>query len=254
MQHLDAEKIIGRLVDLQTARIIAIMKYIAPLLFLIAVAGCQNKKTHRIKNTAAAALPATKTTLNYDSCKKQISRIKQKNRQQWARLSSAHKQKIVTAAVAETIIPNWIGTKWDFNGTTQTPQKGSIACGYFVTTVLQDAGFTLARTRLAQCASEQMITALVQPKYIQRFSNVSIENFISTITSNNYGLYIVGLDNHTGFIYNDGKEIYFIHSTYVGTRNVQKELAASSWVLKQSRYKVLAKLSADEKLLNKWIE
>lgn len=68
-----------------------------------------------------------------------------------------------------------------------------------------------------------------------------------------YGLYIVGLDNHTGFIYNDGKEIYFIHSTFVGTRNVQKENAATSWILEKSKYKVLAKISADEKVLDRWI-
>jgi hypothetical protein len=230
------------------------MKYLIPILVFILVTGCQNKKAALAKPVAAVTKPAAVAPINYDSCKKQISFIKQKNRNRWQQLPVSEKEKIVTAAIAETIIPGWIGTKWDFNGTTQTPQKGTIACGYFVTTVLQDAGFTIARSRLAQCASEQMILTLVQPKYVQRFSNISIENFITAISSKQYGLYIVGLDNHTGFIYNDGKEIYFIHSTFVGTRNVQKERAASSWVLKQSKYKVLAKLSADEKLLNRWIE
>jgi hypothetical protein len=229
------------------------MKYIFSFLILF-VAGCSHKKPAAAKKPVPATRQQPVTANNYDSCKRQISLIKQQNRANWQQLSINAKEKIVTAAVAETIIPNWIGTKWDFNGTTQIPQKGSIACGYFVTTVLQDAGFNLARTRLAQCASEQMITTLVQPKFIQRFSNVSIENFISAVQSKQYGLYIVGLDNHVGFIYNDGEEIYFIHSTYVGTRDVQKERAAGSWVLKQSRYKVLAKLSADERILNKWIE
>jgi hypothetical protein len=230
------------------------MKYLIPILMLILVTGCQHKKTALAKPVAAITKPAAVAPINYDSCKRQVSLIKQKNRSRWQQLPVSEKEKIVTAAIAETIIPGWIGTKWDFNGTTQTPQKGTIACGYFVTTVLQDAGFTLARSRLAQCASEQMILTLVQPKYVQRFSNISIESFITAISAKQYGLYIVGLDNHTGFIYNDGKEIYFIHSTFVGTRNVQKERAAGSWVLKQSKYKVLAKLSADEKLLNRWIE
>src|SRR5215212_694349 len=35
--------------------------------------------------------------------------------------------------VYDSIIPYWIGTKWNFNGITEVPQKGSIACGYFVT-------------------------------------------------------------------------------------------------------------------------
>jgi hypothetical protein len=230
------------------------MKYFPLFIIITSLIGCQNKTNKKAKSVSSTIIQTTiPANINYDSCKKQIQLIKQKNRKIWTKLAKAEKEKIVAAAIAETIIPSWIGTRWDFNGTTQIPQKGSIACGYFVTTVLQDAGFTLARTRLAQCASEQMITTLVRPEYVQRFSNISIEKFISTIASNYVGLYIVGLDNHTGFIYNDGRDIYFIHSTFVGTRNVQKERASDSWVLKQSRYKVLAKLSADEKILERWI-
>jgi hypothetical protein len=212
-----------------------------------------NKKEKRPKpsvnrQTAAASI------LNYDSCKKDILVIKQKNKTSWVKLAKPQKEKLFTHAVTQNIIPGWIGTPWDFNGITQTPQKGSIACGYFVTTVLRDAGLNIARVKLAQCASEQMITTLIQPKYVQRFSNLPITNFITSIKQQGYGLYIVGLDNHTGFIYNDGKEIYFIHSTFVGTRNVQQEKAAASWVLQQSKYKVLGKISADEKVLERWME
>lgn len=193
-------------------------------------------------------------TLNYDSCKKAILQIKEKNSANWQALSKATKEKIFTKAVAETIIPSWIGTEWSFNGVSEQPQQGSIACGYFVTTVLRDAGLVLARTKLAQCASEQMIVSLIQPKYVQRFSNALMENFIAAIEQQGYGLYIVGLDNHTGFIYNDGTLIYFIHSTFVGTRSVQKEPAAGSIVLRSSKYRVIGKLSADEKVLERWMQ
>lgn len=202
---------------------------------------------------AAATAVQIPPSINYDSCKRQVQLIKQQHKASWLKLPKAEKEKILVSAIAETIIPNWIGTKWDYNGTSEIPQKGNIACGYFVTTVLRDAGFKLARNKLAQCASEEMIMSMVQPKYVQRFSNASIDNFIKAIHSNSIDLYIVGLDNHTGFIYNDGKETYFIHSTYVGTRNVQKELAGSSWVLNHSRYRVLARLSEDPALLDKWI-
>lgn len=53
-------------------------------------------------------------------------------------------------AVARDIAPFWYGTPWDFNGTTEQPGTGAIACGYFVTTVLRDAGVQLERVRLAQ--------------------------------------------------------------------------------------------------------
>lgn len=197
---------------------------------------------------------AARTNIDYDSCKKAVQLIKKRYQQKWRYLPVSEKEKLFTQTVTETIIPGWIGTEWSFNGVSQEPQKGSIACGYFVTTVLQDAGVTLSRVRLAQCASEQMITTLVQPALIHRFSNQPMTAFLGSVEQQGYGLYIVGLDNHTGFIYNDGKETWFIHSTFVGTRNVQKEKAADSWVLSSSKYKVLGKISADEKILSKWID
>jgi hypothetical protein len=233
---------------LQINQLKILIYFIAVILLIACIKNEKKLKPSANRQNAAV------TALNYDSCKKYILLIKQKNKISWAKLAKLQKEKLFTNAVTQSIIPAWIGTAWDFNGITQTPQKGSIACGYFVTTVLRDAGLNLARVKLAQCASEQMITALVQAKYVERFSNLPITNFITAIKQKGYGLYIVGLDNHTGFIYNDGKEIYFIHSTFVGTRNVQQEKAAASWVLQQSKYKVLGKISADEKVLERWME
>ena len=51
----------------------------------------------------------------------------------------------LTRAVCSQIAPEWMGTPWDFYGTTQQPGRGKIACGYFVTTVLRDAGVRLRR-------------------------------------------------------------------------------------------------------------
>lgn len=228
------------------------MKLVPALLFLISLTNCSQKENRNIRSVLVSK-PLAIAAINYDSCKKAILISKQKHKAGWQHISKPEKEKIFTSAVAETIIPGWIGTPWDFNGTTENPQKGTIACGYFVTTVLRDAGLSLARVKLAQCASEQMIVWLVQSKYINRFSNVKMEVFIHSIKEQGYGLYIVGLDNHTGFIYNDGKEIYFIHSTFIGTRNVQKENAALSWILEKSKYKVLAKISSDEKVLEIWM-
>ena len=160
---------------------------------------------------------------------------------------------IFTSAVTKTIAPSWTGTKWDFNGVTQIPQQGTIACGYFVTTVLRDAGVEINRVKMAQCASEQLIRSLVQPKYIQRYSNLPLSTFINSISQQGYGLYIVGLDNHTGFIFNSGTDIRFIHSSYIGTRAVQNDDASTNTILNSSKYKVLGKLSSDENVLAHWI-
>jgi hypothetical protein len=223
-------------------------------IFLIFLLGCQNKPQNVTVISPTNKPINVGTKPDYANCKKQILINKQTNLKTWQNLTISQKEKIFVTAITKNIIPSWIGTAWDFNGVTQTPQQGSIACGYFVTTVLQDGGVNLARIKLAQCASEQMITTLVTTKYISRFSNLPITSFVANVKNQGYGLYIVGLDNHTGFIYNDGTTVYFIHSTFVGTRNVQQEKAESSIVLASSKYKVLGKISADENFLNRWIK
>ncbi|MBL0146611.1 MAG: hypothetical protein IPP48_13600 [Chitinophagaceae bacterium] len=224
------------------------------ILLLLSATSCKQATKKPTKSTVQTVAPLANQPINYDSCKKAVMLTKQKHAGSWKNLAAEKKEKIFTETVTKTIIPNWIGTAWSFYGTSQKPQQGSIACGYFVTTILQDGGVALARIKLAQCASEQMITTLVQPKLVKRFSNLPISNFIASVKQTGYGLYIVGLDNHTGFIYNDGTKIHFIHSTYVGTRNVQWEDAEKSWVLASSKYKVLGKISEDEKILERWIK
>jgi hypothetical protein len=201
----------------------------------------------------AVSVNAKSKDINYDSCKKAIAIIKRQNKTNWEKLSKAEKEKCFAHAVTKTIAPAWLGTKWDFNGITQEPQKGKIACGYFVTTVLRDAGLPIERVKLAQCASEKLVTTLVQDKYIKRFSAVAMEDFMAYLKLNGFGLYLVGLDNHTGFIFNDGLDIWFIHSSILGTRDVQKEKAATSSILKNSKYRIVGKISADEMVLGKWV-
>ena len=222
-------------------------------LILFTIFSCNNPYNKPSKNKQLAIGATSASAINYDSCKRQIHLIKQQNRAVWKNMPVAKKEKIFTHAVIQTIIPAWIGTAWDFNGTTQQPQKGSIACGYFVTTVLQDAGLPIDRVRLAQCASGQMIKELALPGQIKYFSNKPVEIFVQAVQQQGYGLYIVGLDNHTGFIYNDGTEVYFIHSTFVGTRNVQQEPALKSLVLKESKFKMLGKISNGQALMDKWM-
>jgi hypothetical protein len=135
----------------------------------------------------------------------------------------------------------WMGTPWTFTGTSQTPRQGSIACGYFVTTTLQQVGVTLDRVRLAQAASEKMILATTDPASVRRYSDASLESFLEGLRSQGEGYYIVGLDNHTGFlkVAPDG-EVTFIHSG--PGRGVVVEVPAEATELATSRYRVTGKL------------
>lgn len=161
-------------------------------------------------------------------------------------------RKIFVAAVDEEIFPNWYGTDWDFYGTTETPGTGKIACGYFVSTVLRDAGLKVNRVILAQQASENIIKSLTTEPFIKRFRNVSLEKFTQEIEKLGAGLYVVGLDFHVGFLYHDGKTVHFIHSSYVAPSETIKELAATSPVLEATKYRVVGKISDDDALILRW--
>ena len=155
--------------------------------------------------------------------------------------------------ICEDLIPHWYGTPWSFNGTSRLPGSGSIACGYFVTTVLRDAGYRLARVSLAQQASELIIRSLVSRENIRRFSDASMDRFIAALDAWGPGLYVVGLDIHVGFIVHDGQDAVFVHSSYVRPFQVVREPLRDAPILVASRYRVLGKLSADKGLAGKWL-
>jgi hypothetical protein len=151
------------------------------------------------------------------------------------------------------LMPFWYGTRYSFYGQTHTPGEGTIACGYFVTTVLQDLGIPIERDKLAQLPSEEMIKALVAKKSIQRFSKYDIDDFLQRITLSGKGLYIVGLDTHTGFLLYENSEIRFIHASGSFPFAVVNEKAKDAKALQKSIYRVVGKVSDDEEFLGKWV-
>jgi hypothetical protein len=170
-----------------------------------------------------------------------------------AKLSKHKQQQFFINSLTKHIFPFWYGTRWSFYGNTTTPGDGSLACGYFVTTTLSHAGVKLNRVKLAQCASEEMIRSLVQKQNITHFNGLTLQNFISGITQKGKGIYIVGLDNHTGFIYIDStNEVRFIHSSGRFPFGVINEKAAESVVLEKSIYKVVGKISDDDVFLKNY--
>lgn len=160
---------------------------------------------------------------------------------------------LLRKSISEELFPYWEGTRWNFNGTTQVPGRGSIACGYFVTTLLRDIGVPVKRERYAQMASEQMIKALVQESSITRYSGVDMDTFITNVKAKGNQLYVLGLDNHTGFLVTENDHVYFIHSSGRFPWAVVKEDAATAVVIQQSKYRVTGCLSSDDKLLQAWM-
>jgi hypothetical protein len=151
------------------------------------------------------------------------------------------------------MLPHWIGTKWDYNGTTQLPQQGAIACGYFVSTTLQQMQVNIDRVKYGQAASEITMLHVTTRNYYKNYSNLSFEKFIQTLKNRPPFLAIIGLDKHTGYILNNGKELYFIHSTYVQRKGVIKQKAALSPELKSNKWRSVAFLTDDNNFIRKWL-
>lgn len=162
-------------------------------------------------------------------------------------------KKQFVAAINNKVFRYWYGTKWDYNGTTEKPQQGTIACGYFVTTTLRDMGVPINRVKMAQCASEEMIRSLTTKKNIHHLGGISLIDFEQKLNKLGEGLYIVGLDNHTGYILISETGNYFIHSSGWFPFKVMKQKVSESDVLAKSKYRVVGKISDDEVFLKKWV-
>lgn len=147
----------------------------------------------------------------------------------------------------------WDGTQWDFYGTTQVPQKGKIACGYFVTTVLRDMGVKIDRVAMAETYSEKLIKNLVQPKYIKKYVPFNLPNFVAEKQKEADNLYVLGLDNHVGFLIVKNHQAWFLHSSVLHPGAVVKERADTSMALQINYYTVAGNLTADELFLENWI-
>lgn len=147
----------------------------------------------------------------------------------------------------------WKGTPWDFNGTSPTPGKGTIACGYFVTMLLRDIGLSINRKQLSVLPSSEMMRKLCPRQRITKL-NEATTNWLEKLKDEGKGVYIIGLDYHTGFIVNDGLEIWFIHANYFGKQGVIKEKAAYSRALISSNTKWIISLTNDQHLIQRWLE
>ena len=162
-------------------------------------------------------------------------------------------REMLLTALDSTIFPAWAGTPWAFYGQSWEPRRGHIACGYFVTTALNDAGLRLERTYLAQQASESIIQNLTTEAHIRRYRGVSQVNFVRAMQALGPGLYVVGLDFHVAFLrVRIGQAIQMVHASYLPPVAVVREAAASARAL-SSKYRVVGKISADTALTRRWL-
>jgi len=150
------------------------------------------------------------------------------------------------------IVPHWYETTWAYEGHTNTPNKGEIACGYFVSTTLQHFGFNLNRYKMAQQAGLNIALSLQPKNKLKIYRNISYSELKKSLLNiYNDGLYFIGLNNHVGYILIKNKELYFLHSSYCDNK-VVIEYAEHSYCFQNDIY-VFAEISTNKILLKKWI-
>jgi hypothetical protein len=164
-------------------------------------------------------------------------------------------RKLLVRTMIDSMFTCWYGTDWDFNGTTTKPQSGNIACGYFVTTLIQQAGFEIPRTKLAQCASSSMIDVLCPKKSITIITQNNVAKVKEHLLAQPDGLFILGLDTHTGFIVKSGNKLEFVHSNY-SFRNddVTHEDFDKCSTIQNNNYFVIGNFSQSDTTIKNWLQ
>ncbi len=153
------------------------------------------------------------------------------------------------AVLRERVFPAWSGTAWDMNGTSEVPGKGTIACGYFVSTVLRDLGYPLDRVALGQAPAELIVRSFSPESRIWRFYRSAPAEVVALVAEQGEGLYLVGLDTHVGFLLVDAEgEVELCHATRRRPeRRVLCEPAATSPSLR-SGYHVVGQVLGPERV------
>lgn len=154
--------------------------------------------------------------------------------------------------LTDSLFPMWHGTPWDFNGHCAAPLSGETACGYFVSTPVKHAGLNLNRYKLAQQYSFDIVKTLCnQP--IKRIGHGNLDALLQWIASQPDDLYIIGLDNHVGWLHRKHGQTWFVHSNYLGPVAVEQEVAATSAALNSSENYVLGRFLSTDALVLNWL-
>lgn len=177
--------------------------------------------------------------------------IERERRELAARPATRAEARAVLLSRADALMGEWFGTAWEFHGMSEEPRTGAIACGYFVSTILRDLGLRLPRIRLAQQASERIVTALVPAGRVRRFRDVDAAAVVESVRKQPDSLWIVGLDFHVGFLRVRAGTVTFCHSSYVEPAEVRCESPLTSPAF-ASRYRVVGELF-DDALVDAWL-
>ena len=160
--------------------------------------------------------------------------------------------------ILELVMPEmmrcWLGTPYDFNGTAEKPGGGKVACGYFVSTVIRDAGFRVNRYKLAQQPSENILRTFLKSDGCLLKAGQDFESYTKWVEGMEPGVYLMGLDSHVGFIVNGAEGTRFYHSSGWQKRGVVNEAGNKAGALRHSNWRMIGGLTANPEVIRTWLD
>jgi hypothetical protein len=186
--------------------------------------------------------------------RKDLAENHRKAKNDAARAAVENDARIILESALPVMMRCWLGTPYDFNGTASQPGGGKIACGYFVATVLMDAGFHVDRYALAQQPSENILRSFLEKDSCHLSVGKPYDIFAAELASAAPGIYLVGLDTHVAFIAVGAGGFRFIHASGSRPWCVVDEGPAEAGVLKKSNWRMIGNLTADPAVLRRWLK
>ncbi len=226
--------------------------------------GC-GTDTARAAVAAAPALPA----VDYEATLQAIeaSRLRLAGRYTQADTEAlraairAEARAVFKAAIIEQLFPAWLGMAWGL-GPNSTANRAhapgmTVACGYFVSAVLENAGLRVkTRFSYAQAPALHVQRTLAPGQgEVHRFFSVPGETLAAGIAGLGEGLYIIGLSNHIGFVVVDAAGVRLVHASYTGEQVVTSEPLATAEAIANSRSKgyFVSPVMHDDRLADLWL-
>lgn len=202
--------------------------------------------------------------IRLDPSEQTYSRTRTDIQQQRTLLRNAYRNKTVsidsisvvfTEALINRVVPYWYGTPWSFEGHTAIPGEGKIACGYFVSTTLENAGIKVNRYKLAQQAPEGEARAIAMGDSVRVVRGGWMGEALPVVENSlKDGIYFIGLSSsHVGYLLKRRGRLFLLHSNYTHPAEVRIEPANGMSVLHNFTTFYIVPVSGNKKLLEAWL-
>ncbi len=164
--------------------------------------------------------------------------------------SRGEARRALDASIGESLTGAWIGTRWSFSGESREPLSGTVACGHWITALLEDAAIPVDPD-LGQYASARIVRTFAGRSRTTWLTDRSPGAVVDGVRDAGTGLYLLGLDTHVGLLRVRGRTVDFCHSAGSWPRAVLCEPAITSPSLR-SRVHVWGPLLTD-RTVDSWL-